>query len=630
VALNGSAQLPAVSGVNLTNLNGANLTAASVPLAALASSSVDSAKIVDGSILNADINSAAGIAYSKLALAGGIVNADISAAAAIADTKLATIGTAGKVANSATTGASTNTPSALVLRDASGNFAAGTITASLVGNATIATNFTGSLVGDVTGTQGATTVATVGGITAANVASGVNAANTLTGVNLGTGSAVFNSRSGTSLNFRTLVAGSGIGITSTANEITITGNPGNSSNVPLSLVARDASGNFAAGTITASTFSGSFSGSGAGLTGLNGAQLAAGSVTGTQLASGLVLTGANLQATTAVAAGSVSNTTDSPAALSFATIYRNWWVGQNRAPDANIADNFFIYDQSANATRLRIDTLGVIHGNGSGLTNVNAATASTATNVSGIVALANGGTGANNAAAARTALGAASLGANSFTGIQSLTDNDLYLRASSNTFNGVGWYGTGKSWGILAVDGPVVYGNAGGILATWNGTSRVNALVWNSAGNIGIGFPVPSFKVDVNGVVAANGGFNNSSDVRLKKNIETIGGAMEKVAALRGVRFDWRRGEFPDREMDADSHLGFIAQEVQAVLPEVVKPDGHGFYSMAYMEVVPVLVEAMKEQQAELKTQCDRNTALEARIAALEKLLTRPATANSK
>lgn len=60
----------------------------------------------------------------------GIVNAEIDASAAIADTKLATIATAGKVANSATTATNANTASAIVARDASGNFTAGTITVS--------------------------------------------------------------------------------------------------------------------------------------------------------------------------------------------------------------------------------------------------------------------------------------------------------------------------------------------------------------------------------------------------------------------------------------------------------------------------------------------------------------------
>jgi len=66
---------------------------------------------------------------------GSIVNADINATADIVDTKLATISTAGKVQNSATTATALNTGSAIVTRDASGNFAAGNITASLTGTA---------------------------------------------------------------------------------------------------------------------------------------------------------------------------------------------------------------------------------------------------------------------------------------------------------------------------------------------------------------------------------------------------------------------------------------------------------------------------------------------------------------
>jgi hypothetical protein len=76
-----------------------------------------------------------GSVTSTMILDGTIVNADINASAAIADTKLATIATALKVSNSATTAASANTASAIVARDASGNFTAGTITAALTGAA---------------------------------------------------------------------------------------------------------------------------------------------------------------------------------------------------------------------------------------------------------------------------------------------------------------------------------------------------------------------------------------------------------------------------------------------------------------------------------------------------------------
>ena len=111
------------------------------------SGTVTSAMIADDSIVNADINASAAIALSKLATGalptaitiasanivdGTIVNADINASAAIVDTKLATIATVGKVSNSATTATSANTASAIVARDASGDFTAGIVTAGLV------------------------------------------------------------------------------------------------------------------------------------------------------------------------------------------------------------------------------------------------------------------------------------------------------------------------------------------------------------------------------------------------------------------------------------------------------------------------------------------------------------------
>jgi hypothetical protein len=76
-----------------------------------------------------------GTVTSTMILDGTILNADINASAAIVDTKLATIATGGKVSNSATTATNANTASAIVARDASGNFTAGTITAAVTGAA---------------------------------------------------------------------------------------------------------------------------------------------------------------------------------------------------------------------------------------------------------------------------------------------------------------------------------------------------------------------------------------------------------------------------------------------------------------------------------------------------------------
>ena len=129
-----------------------------------------------GVVSNTNVSASAAIAYSKLALSASIVNADISATAAIVDTKLDTISTASKVSNSATTATSANTASAIVARDGSGNFTAGTITAALTGNASTATALATARTINGTsfdGTANITVTAAAGTLTGATLASNV-------------------------------------------------------------------------------------------------------------------------------------------------------------------------------------------------------------------------------------------------------------------------------------------------------------------------------------------------------------------------------------------------------------------------------------------------------------------------
>lgn len=104
------------------------------------------------------------------------------------------------------------------------------------------------------------------------------------------------------------------------------------------------------------------------------------------------------------------------------------------------------------------------------------------------------------------------------------------------------------------------------------------------------------------GTVTA-GDFNSTSDERLKTNVETIADAGSKVAALRGVNFDWK-------ESGAKT-MGVIAQEVEAVIPEVVATDDEGMKSVNYQAMVGLLIEAVKELQAkvdahEAKCECGK------------------------
>jgi hypothetical protein len=98
-------------------------------------------------------------------------------------------------------------------------------------------------------------------------------------------------------------------------------------------------------------------------------------------------------------------------------------------------------------------------------------------------------------------------------------------------------------------------------------------------------------------------GFTSTSDARFKDHITSLSGALDKVMALRGVTYDWKQKEFPERRFDSAKHVGFIAQEMETVLPELVSKDKDGYRSVNYMGAIPVLVEAIKEQQKAITAQ---------------------------
>lgn len=130
-------------------------TASSVPTIAVnAQGQITSASntpiAIDGNQITSGTVGSAYITGSYTGITGvGTLTAGTWNATAITDTYLATIATAGKVSNSATTATSANTASAIVARDASGNFSAGTITASLTGTASSATNIAGGTTGAI-------------------------------------------------------------------------------------------------------------------------------------------------------------------------------------------------------------------------------------------------------------------------------------------------------------------------------------------------------------------------------------------------------------------------------------------------------------------------------------------------
>ena len=149
-------------------------------------------------------------------------------------------------------------------------------------------------------------------------------------------------------------------------------------------------------------------------------------------------------------------------------------------------------------------------------------------------------------------------------------------------------------------------------------TAGQNRLAITSAGNVGVGTTTPGYKLDVNGSLRCYS-FTNSSDARLKTNIAALDNALNSLLDLRGVSYDWNQAAFPDRNFPDGRQMGFIAQEVEKIFPELVMTDAEGYKSVNYIGIVPVLVESVKTQQKRLKVLEADNQALKAQLETLAK-----------
>ena len=92
--------------------------------------------------------------------------------------------------------------------------------------------------------------------------------------------------------------------------------------------------------------------------------------------------------------------------------------------------------------------------------------------------------------------------------------------------------------------------------------------------------------------------YGSPSDKKYKENIKPIESALDKAMQLQGVTFDWKDSE---SILEIKEDIGFIAQDVQEVLPELVRDNGKGNLSLRYQGITPILLEAIKELKAEIE-----------------------------
>ena len=88
------------------------------------------------------------------------------------------------------------------------------------------------------------------------------------------------------------------------------------------------------------------------------------------------------------------------------------------------------------------------------------------------------------------------------------------------------------------------------------------------------------------------------SDSRLKRDVSGIKDALRGILALNGVTYRYNTAQHPELHLSDGPQIGFIAQELERVYPELVTTKNNGFKAVSYAQLVPVLVEAIKEQQS--------------------------------
>ena len=164
-----------------------------------------------------------------------------------------------------------------------------------------------------------------------------------------------------------------------------------------------------------------------------------------------------------------------------------------------------------------------------------------------------------------------------------------------NSNDGDYWFGN-KQQG----NGIFMYDGTGGVCITYAGTvvCRIDSSggleVATGALGVGVTPSGTSGRIDASNDIVAY----SSSDIRFKKNTTPISDALFKVQQIQGIEFDW----IPSEEHHGyEGHdVGVIAQEVIKVLPEVVTTRESGYMAVKYERMIPLLIEAIKEQQEQI------------------------------
>lgn len=180
---------------------------------------------------------------------------------------------------------------------------------------------------------------------------------------------------------------------------------------------------------------------------------------------------------------------------------------------------------------------------------------------------------------------------------------------------------SGGLWRFFQVGNAVGFDVNTGSAGNEFGNNYKRPLRMSNSGNVGrVGIGIvlqnPSYELDVNGTIRASSVITNS-DKRFKENIEPIENALDKINAMEGVTYQFKAFKKEGYNLPSEQQFGLIAQDVQKIAPHIVQEDEQGYLGVDYIKIIPLLIEAVKEQQESISTLQEENQALKATIQEL-------------
>jgi hypothetical protein len=165
--------------------------------------------------------------------------------------------------------------------------------------------------------------------------------------------------------------------------------------------------------------------------------------------------------------------------------------------------------------------------------------------------------------------------------------------------------------------------NANGLLVKLAGSASTNKLLELSVGatpsataqtvmvaqgdgKVGIGTASPSQALSVVGNITATGTISSSSDIRFKKDVQPLTNSLSSLLQVQPIYYHWKKETYPNMHFGTERQLGFSAQEIERLFPEIVQTDAQGYKSVDYSRLTPVLVQAVKEQQQLIEKQGEK------------------------